>query len=228
MSAELVTDGSDACAHRVPSALALAPPPPCTYQRWVKPVLDRGIVLLLLPVLAPVAAVVAAIVAVELGRPVLFRQERVGRHGERFTVHKFRSMRQDRRDSRDEQWPGDDRRLTHKSSDDPRHTRIGRMLRKSSLDELPQLWNVLKGDMSLVGPRPELTSVVRRYEPWQHRRHDVKPGLTGPWQVSERGSAPMHEATHVDLQYVDSVSLRTDLALLVKTPVAVLLKRSGS
>ena len=228
MSAELVNDGSDAGAHRTPTVLALAMPPPSTYERWVKPVLDRGIVLLLLPVLIPVSAVVAVIVAIELGRPVLFRQERVGRHGERFTVHKFRSMRQDRRDSREEQWPGDDRRLTHKSSDDPRHTRIGRVLRKSSLDELPQLWNVLAGDMSLVGPRPELTSVVRRYEPWQHRRHVVKPGLTGPWQISERGTAPMHEATHIDLTYVDSVSLRTDVVILFKTPVVVLLKRNGS
>lgn len=228
MSAELVNDGGDAGEHRATPALALAPPPTTTYQRWIKPALDRGIVVLLLPFLLPVAAIVAAVVALELGRPVLFRQERVGLHGERFIVHKFRSMRQDRRDSREEQWPGDDRRLTHKSSDDPRHTRIGRMLRKSSLDELPQLWNVLTGDMSLVGPRPELTSVVRRYEPWQHRRHVVKPGLTGPWQISERGSAPMHEATHIDLTYVDSVSLRTDVAILLKTPVVVLLKRNGS
>jgi lipopolysaccharide/colanic/teichoic acid biosynthesis glycosyltransferase len=228
MSAELVNDGDDACVHPGLTPLALAPPPQSSYQRWVKPVLDRAIVILLLPVIAPVSGIIAAIVAIELGRPVLFRQERVGRHGRRFTVHKFRSMRQDRRGSGEVQWPGDDRRLTHKSSDDPRHTRIGRMLRKSSLDELPQLWNVLKGDMSLVGPRPELTSVVRRYEPWQHRRHDVKPGLTGPWQISERGTAPMHEATHLDLQYVDSVSLRTDLAILLRTPVVVLLKRNGS
>ena len=227
MSAELIDDGSEDGGRSVAPALSLAPFLPTHYQRWIKPVLDRAIVLLLLPVIAPVALIVAAVVALELGRPLLFRQERVGRHGARFTVHKFRSMRQDRRDSREEQWPGDDRRLTHKSSDDPRHTRVGRFLRKSSLDELPQLWNVLTGDMSLVGPRPELSSVVRRYEPWQHRRHDVKPGLTGPWQLSERGIVPMHKATHIDLQYVDGVSLRTDIAILLRTPAVVLIKRNG-
>ncbi len=109
-------------------------------------------------------------------------------------------------DRRQQQEPVDqDRRQTHKTTDDPRHTRVGRFLRKWSLDELPQFWNVVCGDMSLVGPRPELVEIVARYEPWQHQRHTVKPGLTGLWQVSSRGTGMMHLHTDIDLDYIETM-----------------------
>lgn len=124
----------------------------------------------------------------------------------------------------------DGRRRTHKSPRDPRHTRLGRMLRRTSLDELPQLINVLRGDLSLVGPRPELPEVVARYEPWQHARHAVKPGITGLWQVTERQSgSPMELHVDVDLEYIRRVSIGTDLLLLLRTPLVVLgLQRTGA
>ena len=167
------------------------------YVRIVKPVADRVISLVALAIAALPMAVIALVVAASMGRPVLFRQRRVGRGGQEFDVFKFRTMRPDRRTlSLD---VIHDRRVTHKSDRDPRHTRIGRVLRRYSLDELPQLFNVLRGDMSIVGPRPELVSVVEQYPPALHRRHDVKPGLTGLWQVAARGSGPMHENGQWDL-----------------------------
>jgi lipopolysaccharide/colanic/teichoic acid biosynthesis glycosyltransferase len=111
--------------------------------------------------------------------------------------------------------------------DDPRHTELGRFLRKWSLDEIPQFWNLALGHMSLIGPRPELPSIVERYEPWQHRRHEVKPGLTGLWQVSARGDVPMHEATHIDVAYVDDVSLVRDVKIVARTPKAMLGSNKG-
>ena len=144
-----------------------------------------------------------------------------------FTMYKFRTMRPDRR-AADLPFEGEDRRVRHKSPLDPRHTRCGRILRKSSLDELPQLWNVVRGDMSLVGPRPELVSVVKTYEPWQHQRHVVKPGLTGLWQVGRRdGNALMRDDTDIDLDYIRQLSIVVDLRILLTTIPAVL-SRSGS
>jgi lipopolysaccharide/colanic/teichoic acid biosynthesis glycosyltransferase len=105
-------------------------------------------------------------------------------------------------------------------------TRVGRTLRKWSLDELPQLWDVVVGRLSLVGPRPELVSIVERYEPWQHRRHVVKPGLTGLWQITARGNGEeMHEHTDLDIEYAEHVSFRGDLKIMVLTLPAVLLKK---
>jgi lipopolysaccharide/colanic/teichoic acid biosynthesis glycosyltransferase len=118
--------------------------------------------------------------------------------------------------------------MTHKSDRDPRHTRVGRTLRRYSLDELPQLINVLRGEMSIVGPRPELEDVVATYPAGLEQRHHVKPGLTGLWQVSARGSGPMHENGQWDLAYVERVSLRTDLEIIVKTPKAMLGENTGS
>jgi lipopolysaccharide/colanic/teichoic acid biosynthesis glycosyltransferase len=104
---------------------------------------------------------------------------------------------------------------------------VGLILRRSSLDELPQLFNVARGDMSLVGPRPELVEIVAGYEEWQHRRHTVKPGLTGRWQVSGRGDGPMHSATHLDLHYVDHACLGEDLRIMLLTLPALLHRRSN-
>jgi lipopolysaccharide/colanic/teichoic acid biosynthesis glycosyltransferase len=196
------------------------------YQRFAKPVIDRmgGLVLSVLTL--PVLAVVVPLIWVKLGRPAIFRQQRVGLYGREFTVYKLRTMRPDRRQAA-VNFDGTDRRLNHKSPDDPRHVPLGRFLRKWSLDEIPQFWNVALGHMSLVGPRPELPHLVESYEPWQHRRHLVKPGITGLWQVSERGDIPMHEATDIDIEYVASLSLRMDLRVLLLTIPAALGSQKG-
>ena len=195
------------------------------YERWVKPLIDRVAAAILLLAVTPVLALCAIAVAVSLGRPILLRQRRVGYRGDEFTIYKFRTMQPSRRSAR-MHYVGPERRRTHKHPHDPRLTSVGRFLRTWSLDELPQLLNVVRGEMSLVGPRPEMVEIVERYEPWQHRRHQVKPGVTGLWQVSARGDAPMHELTQVDLEYLDRVSLWTDLRILLLTvPAAAGLRR---
>lgn len=196
------------------------------YESVVKPVVDRLAGVLLSIITFPIVLVVVPVIWATMGRPAIFTQRRVGRFGEEFTVYKFRTMGQDRRTS-DTPNVQDDRRVNHKSDVDPRHTDVGRFLRKWSLDEIPQLWNVALGNMSLIGPRPELPSIVERYEPWQHARHEVKPGLTGLWQVSARGDAPMHEATDIDLDYVANVTFTHDFTIALRTPTAVLGSRQG-
>ena len=199
------------------------PPLRSPYVRFIKPVIDRVLAGVLLVLLSPVLAVVAASVRIALGAPILYRQERVGLGGRHFEVLKFRTMETDRRVA--DVPVATDRRLEHKAGHDPRHTTLGRVLRRASLDELPQLWNVVRGDMSLVGPRPELTAVVARYDEWQHARHAVRPGLTGLWQIRSRGDVPMHLCVHDDLDYIDRVGPIADLVLLVATPFALLTHR---
>ncbi len=189
------------------------------YERLGKPVLDRVGAVALGVVTLPVIAIIAIIIRLTLGSPVFYIQERVGQHGKRFRMYKFRTMRFDRR-RKERPFGGRDRRVRHKTGEDPRHTAVGRFLRRRSLDELPQLWNVVLGDMSLVGPRPELPSVVSGYGRWQHERHLCKPGLTGLWQVSTRNNGDgslMCEHTEVDLNYMRAVSLRMDVWILCKT-----------
>jgi lipopolysaccharide/colanic/teichoic acid biosynthesis glycosyltransferase len=197
------------------------------YERYVKPVLDRVVALLGLLIALPMLLLIALLILIRLGRPMILCQVRVGRGGEKFTLYKFRTMLPDRRKV-DEPYDGEERRLTHKHPHDPRLTPLGRKLRKWSFDELPQLWNVVKGDMSLVGPRPELVDIVARYHPWQHRRHAVKPGLTGLWQVKARGNGPMQERTDLDVSYTQRVTLRDDLRILVLTVPALLGAHLGS
>ena len=209
-----------------PAVLPLVQKPRSTYVRVIKPSFDRVLAFAALGAAAVPMAVIAGVIASTIGRPVLFRQRRIGVDGEPFEVLKFRTMRPDRRAHRLDVIH--DRRRTHKSDDDPRHTRVGRFLRRYSLDELPQLFNVLRGDMSVVGPRPELDSIVEQYPAALHQRHFVKPGLTGLWQVSARGSGPMHENGQWDLAYVGRVSLRTDLQILAKTPRALVGENAGS
>ena len=164
--------------------------------------------------LAPVMAAVAVAVAVALGRPVFFRQERPGLHGKPFRLIKFRTML----DAVDSQGnPLDDAQ---------RLTRFGRFLRASSLDELPELWNILKGDMSLVGPRPLLMQYLPLYTPEQARRHDVRPGLTGWSQVNGRNALGWPEKLALDVWYVDNRCFRLDLRILLMT-VAKVLSRAG-
>lgn len=165
-------------------------------------------------VLAPVMAAVAAAVAVALGRPVFFRQERPGLHGRPFRLVKFRTML----DSVDS--------AGNPLDDAQRLTRFGRFLRASSLDELPELWNVLRGDMSLVGPRPLLMRYLPLYSPEQARRHDVRPGLTGWSQVNGRNALSWPDKLALDVWYVDHRSFGLDLKILLMT-VAKVVSRSG-
>lgn len=196
------------------------------YSTVTKPVIDFVGAMVLLLVLSPILLGVALAVRVRMGKGVIYRQQRVGRSGTPFTMYKFRSMQPDRRKA---QVPfiGVDRRVCHKRDDDPRHTRLGRFLRRSRLDELPQLGNVVMGHMSLVGPRPELPHVVEVYAPWQHERHLLKPGVTGYWQVSDRAAGGLaYEGIDLDIDYLREVSFMTDCRVLLRT-VPVPLRRAG-
>jgi len=199
---------------------------PSIYTRAIKPAFDRLVALCLLIMLAVPMLLIGATVAISMGRPILFRQSRVGLNGETFNVLKFRTMGSDRRAS--EQDVNQELRVTHKSDVDPRHTTVGRFLRRYSLDELPQLINIVRGDMSLVGPRPELEHIVANHYPeGLEQRHLVRPGLTGLWQISARGSGPMHENGEWDLEYIKRVSPITDFCILVKTPFTVFGRNAG-
>jgi len=196
---------------------------PSLYRRGGKRTADLVAATVAVVVLAPLLLLVSVLVLLCLGRPIIYRQHRIGLNGQSFVMLKFRTMRPDRR--RTSVPVATERRGYHKSPDDPRHTRLGRVLRRSSLDELPQLINVLRGEMSLVGPRPELPDVVGRYAGWEHERHRVRPGLTGLWQVSARGEGRMHHYTHLDVTYARAVSFRGDLKLVVRTGPALLRRR---
>jgi len=186
--------------------------------RLIKRIIDIVIASTALAILAPVLIIVAIVIAFDSRGPVLFRQIRVGKDGQQFVMHKFRTMQPDRR-TRTSGAPANvpERRRVHKSPSDPRITGAGRFLRRCCLDEIPQLWNVLRGDMSLIGPRPELPEIVAKYEPWQHRRHVVPPGVTGWWQVNRDGVRLMHEATDLDMYYIEHWSARLDLLILTRT-----------
>jgi exopolysaccharide biosynthesis polyprenyl glycosylphosphotransferase len=198
--------------------------PTFTGGKWIfKAVLDRLSALLALLVLAPLLLAVAVAIKLEDGGPVLFRQQRVGKAGERFWMLKFRSMVVDA-----ERWRAELDAANEgagplfKMRRDPRVTRVGTFIRRYSLDELPQLINVLAGDMSLVGPRPPLPAEVERYGFDARRRLLVKPGLTGLWQVSGRSDLSWEETVQLDLRYVENWSLTMDAAIVWKTAGAVL------
>ncbi|WP_304048344.1 sugar transferase [Jatrophihabitans endophyticus] len=190
----------------------------------VKSVADRVIALLALVVLAPVLLALALAIRLDSSGPALFRQRRVGRNGEMFTMLKFRSMRTGAESElstllgRNEVDGG----VLFKLRSDPRVTAVGRWLRRTSVDELPQLINVLTGSMSLVGPRPPLPDEVAAYPAPARRRLTVKPGLTGLWQVSGRSDLSWEDSLRLDLSYIDDWSLALDTAVLFKTFGAVL------
>ncbi len=192
-------------------------------RRLTKELLDRSVAVAALLVLAPALLAIAVAVRLDSRGPVLFRQERVGRGGATFTMLKFRSMVEDA-PRRFEQLRGADEGngVLFKLRADPRVTRVGRLLRRYSLDELPQLVNVLRGDMSLVGPRPPLAREVEKYGADMHRRFLVKPGLTGLWQVSGRSDLSWDDSVRIDVRYVENWSLALDLMILWKTLGAVL------
>jgi len=197
--------------------------------RFLKRALDIAVSLALLLALAPLFLAVAALIELTDGGPVLFWQTRVGRWGREFSFPKFRSMVVDAEARKDsllqENHHGNS--VTFKMKRDPRVTWIGRIIRKLSIDELPQLWNVLRGDMSLVGPRPPVPKEVAEYTLEDRRRLDATPGLTCIWQISGRGDIPFPEQVRLDVEYIESQSLWLDVKLLVKTVPAVLLGRGA-
>jgi exopolysaccharide biosynthesis polyprenyl glycosylphosphotransferase len=197
-------------------------------QAVAKRTFDLVLAMAALTLTLPLWAVIALAVKVTSAGPVLFRQERVGRRGRHFTMFKFRTMvagaddmLEGLRELNEADGP------LFKLRDDPRITRLGRWLRRSSLDELPQVLNVIRGDMSLVGPRPPLPSEVETYDTWHFERLEVPPGITGLWQVSGRSDLSFSEYVRLDLFYIENWSLSYDLYIMAKT-LPVLLSRKGS
>jgi lipopolysaccharide/colanic/teichoic acid biosynthesis glycosyltransferase len=173
--------------------------------------------------LSPLLATLAAVVKLDSEGPVFFRQKRVGLHGRPVMVIKFRSMCHDAEEQlEDLRGRNEINGHAFKLENDPRTTRVGRFLRRSSLDELPQLWNVFLGQMSLVGPRPPLPSEVARYDVWHRRRLSMKPGMTGLWQVGARHSQEFDNWVKQDLEYIDTWSLWLDFKIIARTVPAVL------
>jgi lipopolysaccharide/colanic/teichoic acid biosynthesis glycosyltransferase len=196
----------------------------------LKRAFDLGAAATLLVALAPLFALIAMAIKLEDGGPVFFRQRRVGRWGRRFRMYKFRSMVPNAEAlqaglmARNEMSDG----ILFKIRNDPRMTRVGRVLRRASLDELPQLLNVVRGEMSLVGPRPPLPSEVARYNAAQRRRLAATPGITCLWQISGRNDIDFSGQVRLDVEYIERRTLRLDLAILLRTIPAVLSGRGAS
>ena len=196
---------------------------------FFKRALDIVLAGILLVLALPILAVLAVLIRLSSSGAVLFRQTRCGRNGRLFTLYKFRTMSPDAEERR--------REIEHlnemdgpvfKAKNDPRVTRFGRFLRKFSLDELPQLWNVLLGDMSLVGPRPPIPDEVAQYERWQRRRLAMKPGLTCLWQISGRNELDFEQWMQLDLAYIDNWSPWLDFKILARTVPVVLSGKGAS
>jgi len=228
-------DGGDLGATRVDRYLAPLSSPDVKLQIAIKRIIDVVGSASLLLLLAPIFLAVTIAVKLSSSGPVLFRQKRVGQHGKRFTFLKFRSMEVVNDSSVHEKYVkdfihGQARRHTNekgegvfKLTQDPRVTKVGKFIRKTSLDELPQLWNVLMGEMSLVGPRPPIPYEVDCYDLWHQRRVlEMKPGITGLWQVSGRSRVGFDDMVRLDLQYARTWSLALDFKILLKTPLAVI------
>lgn len=198
------------------------------YKRYGKRAIDIAASSTLLLLLLPLFPIVALAIRLSSPGPTLYRSTRLGKNGKAFTFLKFRSMVVDAHENR--------RQLLHlneadgpvfKLANDPRVTRVGSFLRRSSIDELPQLLNVLRGEMSLVGPRPPIPEEVEKYEPWQRRRLEVTPGITCLWQISGRSRLGFNEWMRLDLQYIQHRSFKLDLKILLRTLPAVL-SRDGA
>lgn len=183
------------------------------YRRYGKRIFDLALSLFLLIVLLPVVSMTAIVVGLKLGRPVLYCRPRIGRDGRAFTLFKFRSMTDER---------GEEGKLL---PDDIRLTRFGRLIRQLSLDELPQLLNVIRGDMSLVGPRPLFESYLDRYTADQLRRHEVRSGITGWAQVNGRNAISWDEKFRLDVWYVDNIGLWLDVKILWRTAINTLARQ---
>ena len=192
-------------------------------QRLIKRVFDLLIGGIVILIISPLLGLVALAIKMDSDGPVIFRQQRVGENGRLFDMFKFRSMIVGAEEMQEEQIAKDENgNILYKHEDDPRVTRVGRFIRRTSLDELPQLLNVLQGTMSLVGPRPELPMMVGKYELWQHKRFAVPQGMTGWWQINGRADKPLHLHTEDDIYYIQNYSLLMDIYILLKTPWVVL------
>jgi lipopolysaccharide/colanic/teichoic acid biosynthesis glycosyltransferase len=201
-----------------------------SYRRYGKRVFDLALVVMLVPVLVPLIAALLFIVRRD-GGPGLFGHMRVGQDGTMFRCWKIRTMVTDsearlERHLRENPAAAAEWARDHKLADDPRVTRIGKFLRRTSLDELPQLWNVLRGEMTFVGPRPIVLEEMARYGPYQAAYLAMKPGVTGLWQVSGRNNVTYDERVQMDVDYFDKISFALDAALIAKTALAVV-NRTG-
>jgi exopolysaccharide biosynthesis polyprenyl glycosylphosphotransferase len=197
-------------------------------QRLSKRFFDLVVGSVLLLLALPFMGIAALAIKLDSPGPALFRQRRVGENGRIFLIYKFRSMVNGAQKLQDQVNRVDDGgHIIHKTAKDPRVTRVGRVLRRFSVDELPQLFNVLRGEMSLVGPRPEMPWLVDTYEPWQRKRFAVSPGITGWWQVNGRSTKPMHLSTEDDLYYIQNYSLLLDVFIMWKT-IWVVLRGNGA
>ncbi len=193
------------------------------FQRLVKRLFDLIVSAVGLILALPLMAVIAGLIRLDSPGPVIFKQQRVGENGRIFNMYKFRTMIHQAEVQHQELLRQTETgHLVHKFYDDPRVTRVGRFLRHTSLDELPQLLNILKGEMSLVGPRPELPWLVDQYQPWQRKRFEVPQGLTGWWQINGRADKLMHLHTEEDLYYIKNYSLWLDIQILWRTIKAVI------
>ena len=169
-------------------------------------------------ILSPILLVVAILIKIDSKGPIFFKQKRVGLHGKEFDIYKFRSMVVNAEELKEKlEKQNEMSGPMFKIADDPRITKIGKFIRKTSIDELPQLWNVIKGDMSLVGPRPSLPKEVAQFEPWMEERFKVKPGLTCYWQVGGRNNIDFENWMKLDIKYVKERTLAIDIMLIFKT-----------
>lgn len=185
---------------------------------FLKRCIDIGGSLCGLVLLSPILLIIMSLIKLESKGPVIFSQERVGRYDKKFKMYKFRSMVVNAEELKKKlESQNEMSGPMFKMKDDPRVTKIGKFIRKTSLDEIPQLVNVLKGDMSLVGPRPSLPKEVEQFEEWMHRRHDVKPGLTCYWQVSGRNNIDFEDWMKLDIKYVEERNIWVDIKLIFKT-----------
>jgi exopolysaccharide biosynthesis polyprenyl glycosylphosphotransferase len=198
------------------------------YQLLVKRGFDLFFGLIALLLALPLIGFISLVIWLDDGRPIFFVQKRVGENGRVFDMYKFRTMVNDAEKLRALVEKTDENgNLIHKSASDPRVTRIGRFLRRFSLDELPQFFNVVTGTMSLVGPRPEMPYLVEKYQPWQRKRFAVPPGITGWWQINGRSERAMHLHTEDDLYYINNYSLWLDIQIIFRTMWTVLLGKGA-
>lgn len=198
------------------------------YERTMKRAFDIVVASLATIATAPVLVISAALIWLQDGPPVLFLQKRVGENGKLFDMYKLRTMVRNAESLRTSVERRDEAgNLIHKSKRDPRITPVGGFLRRLSIDELPQLFNVLRGEMSLVGPRPELPHLVQQYQPWQRQRFAVPPGITGWWQVTGRSDKVMHLHTEDDLYYLQNYSIWLDLQIIMRTAWVVVLGKGA-
>ena len=186
------------------------------YKNYFKRPMDFFISLIALIVLSPIFLIVAVLVKIKLGSPIIFSQERPGKNEEIFRMYKFRTMT-DERDEKGDFLP-----------DNIRLTKFGKILRSTSLDELPELWNIIRGDMSIVGPRPLLVQYLPLYSDFQKRRHEVRPGLTGLAQISGRNAISWEEKFDLDIKYIDNISFVNDLKCIFITIKKVFIKEGIS